>query len=234
MQLGFPSFPWGYALALQLTAGLFVFLSIPLYSSSQQVPVTLLGVLSITGSVLVRRRDAVGYFRLTLQIEEQKEFEQQAKLGDRLRLMISGVAHDLKSPLSALALGLESIPGIYESIRNIVQAEMSRDERIRLSEELLETVKDLGYGMDHSRHAMGTIISRCVDINQGLNGIHLVPCLQEVDVNTAVDQVVTNYREENAQVRINVAIEPAIGSIESDLFWVQESLSCLVSNAVKF
>jgi signal transduction histidine kinase len=234
IQIGFPSYPWGYALALQFTASLFVAVTIPLYESPQQTPVTILAVLGIAGSVVFRRKDAIGNFRLSLQIEKQQEFEQQAKLGDRLRMMISGVAHDLKSPLSALSLGLETIPIIYHSIRSTMNADIRREERIRLTESLLETLRDVGNGLDQSRHTMSTIISRCVDINRELNGLPLVPTLQHINIVSMVQRIVRSYQEENRQVRFLVDMDANIGSVETDYCWVQESLSCLLSNAVKF
>lgn len=97
LQMGYPAYCWKKAVILHICSVIAASVLTPLYQSSLEVPVLLLAIITLTGSIVVRRRDAIRTFLLTLQIEKQKELEQQARLGDRLRLMISGVAHDLKS-----------------------------------------------------------------------------------------------------------------------------------------
>eukprot|EP01033_Poteriospumella_lacustris_P005994 gene5994-4304_t len=178
-------------------------------------------------------------FLLSRNSETEKELEQQAKLGERLRLMISGVAHDLKSPLSALSLGLESIYAIHDQVRTIVYDIPSRMDQQTKAQDLLATIKDLGQWLDTSRRAMNTIISRFVDVNQALNGIPLMPLIRKMEIVPTIESVIRHYSDDNQHVLIIPRIDQDVdefneGLIDTDSLWVRESLGCLLSNAIKF
>lgn len=110
MQMGFPSYCWKKAVVLHTCSIIAASVLTPLYHTSLDIPVLVMAIAVLTGTIIVRRRDAIRTFLLFLQIEKQKELEQQARLGERLRLMISGVAHDLKSVRTHRLLCVRSYP----------------------------------------------------------------------------------------------------------------------------
>jgi CheY-like chemotaxis protein/signal transduction histidine kinase len=237
--LGFPSFSWTAGMVTHLLAILVSCACTSLYESSLKVPLMIWSSVFLTVTIMVRRRDTITRYLHFKNFQTKKDLEQHAKIGDRLRLMISGVAHDLKSPLSALSLGLESISVIHDKIRTIVYDVPLKSEQISRTEELLFTIKDLGQWLDNSRRAMTTIISRCVDVNQALNGVPLVPMIRDIEVTQTVNSIVQHYSEDNQHVQLISRIDNSIlqtvhGHLQTDALWFRESLGCLLSNAIKF
>lgn len=97
IQYAFPSFSWAKTLLLYLLC-CFLALSVAWNSNSyHQVPLLILAIIYSVGSLFSNRSAAVISYLLQLDVEDRKEIEQEAKLSERLRLMISGIAHDLKS-----------------------------------------------------------------------------------------------------------------------------------------
>eukprot|EP01033_Poteriospumella_lacustris_P021018 gene21018-15521_t len=236
--MGFPSYCWKKAVILHICSIVAASVISPLYHTSLDVPVLILAIVVLTGTIIVRRRDSIRTFLLFLQIEKQKELEQQARLGERLRLMISGVAHDLKSPLSALSLGLEGVDHMQDEIYDVIHNVADREEQIKKADHLMTNIRDISAWMENSKRAMTTIISRCVDVNQALNGLALTPQFAKVDVRECVESLIRYYRQENPKVTFEISFDPALdkkdGKVETDPLWFRESVGCLVSNAVKF
>lgn len=123
---------------------------------------------------------------------------------------------------------------IYDVIHNVAD----REEQIKKADHLMTNIRDISAWMENSKRAMTTIISRCVDVNQALNGLTLTPQFAKVDVRECVESLIRYYRQENPKVTFEVSFDPALdkkdGKVETDPLWFRESVGCLVSNAVKF
>lgn len=97
IQYAFPSFSWTKTLTLYSLC-CFLALSVAWNSNSyHQIPLLVLAIIFSVGSLMTNRFAIVKSYLLQLDVEDRKEIEQEAKLSERLRLMISGIAHDLKS-----------------------------------------------------------------------------------------------------------------------------------------
>lgn len=123
---------------------------------------------------------------------------------------------------------------IYDVIHNVAD----REEQLKRADHLMTNIRDISAWMENSKRAMTTIISRCVDVNQALNGLALTPQFAKVDVRECVESLIRYYRQENPKVTFEVSFDPALdkkdGKVETDPLWFRESVGCLVSNAVKF
>lgn len=123
---------------------------------------------------------------------------------------------------------------IYDVIHNVAD----REEQIKKADHLMTNIRDISAWMENSKRAMTTIISRCVDVNQALNGLALTPQFAKVDVRECVESLIRYYRQENPKVTFEISFDPALdkkdGKVETDPLWFRESVGCLVSNAVKF
>lgn len=260
--LGFPCFPWMSSLILYVCCVAVALYFSTYYYSAQEVPLLVIGVLFSFGSMYVGRADALRSFLLHIRIDREKERSHRLMQAEKLRIMISGVAHDLKSvrfpviffvsfmlsmliqflsqPLSALSLGCEQLMEIYKRFADIIHDSKPCSEGKQIREELLASLKDVSTWMSTSKKSMTTIISRCVDVNRTLNGFRITPNVKLVNIRDEINNLVKFYRQENSQVIINVSmnLERTDGLLEdmiqTDRLWLQESISCMLSNAVKF
>lgn len=107
IQHAFPSFGWYPILMVYLICFIQV-ISEASYSDSLIIaPLVTVSIIYSFGSLLTLRSEALKSYQLSIDIEERRKIEQEARLGQRLRTMISGVAHDLKS-VSEFFVGFET------------------------------------------------------------------------------------------------------------------------------
>eukprot|EP01033_Poteriospumella_lacustris_P009405 gene9405-6735_t len=252
IQHAFPNFGWVPLLAMYLVVFVLV-LTFAAYSGAvESAPLLIVSTIYSLGSLFTLRSEALKSYQLSLDVEERRSIEQEATLGQRLRTMISGVAHDLKSPLSALALGLESVKQLSQQAQQQTKQQQQLQkargqvcpEAERVQNEANEYNNIIEW-MEATKDAMATIISRCVDVNQALSGVPLTPTYGLVHLNEEVNTVIQFYREESPQAQITVRWEPHLPAQESlpadcwsnvvtDRVWFVQSLMCFVGNAVKF
>lgn len=135
-------------------------------------------------------------------------------------------------PLSALALGLENVGQIY-----------AQDTTSSKNDELREVMR----WMATAKNSMSTIISRCVDVNQAMSGLPLTPNLTSLNVLQETEQLVASMQELNPHTRIQLHVTPPSSgatsevlpkedayTMYSDQVWLNESIGCLLNNAIKF
>lgn len=97
IQHAFPNFGWVPLLAMYLVVFVLV-LTFAVYSDAvESAPLLIVSTIYSLGSLFTLRSEALKSYQLSLDVEERRSIEQEATLGQRLRTMISGVAHDLKS-----------------------------------------------------------------------------------------------------------------------------------------
>lgn len=127
---------------------------------------------------------------------------------------------------------------MQDEIYNVIHNVTDREEQLKKADHLMANIRDISAWMENSKRAMTTIISRCVDVNQALNGLALTPQFAKVDVRECVESLIRYYRQENPKVAFEVSFDPTLdkkdGKVETDPLWFRESVACLVSNAVKF
>lgn len=100
-QFAYPSFSWTKTLRLYFLCCLLALAVAWNSNSYHQIPLLFLAIIFSFSSLVSNRSSAVKSYLLQLDVEDRKEIEQEAKLSERLRLMINGIAHDLKSVSAA-------------------------------------------------------------------------------------------------------------------------------------
>lgn len=97
VQHAFPSFGWLSLLFLYLICFCQVVSEAAVTNAITTAPLITVTVIYSFGSLLTLRSETLKSYQLHVDMEEKRTIEQEAQLGQRLRTMISGVAHDLKS-----------------------------------------------------------------------------------------------------------------------------------------
>jgi PAS domain S-box-containing protein len=168
-----------------------------------------------------RPEGAVAVFRDIT--EEVKQHGELVAAYDRLRehdrlksAFVSNISHELRTPLNVV-IGLCQLLGRdKQSPLSPLQTEaVTRMERNARS--LLELVNDL---LDYSR------------LEAGRAALHL----ESIDVDETVQGIVSDYANETREKRIELRAEisPELGHVLTDKHKLQQVLSNLIGNAVKF
>ena len=168
-----------------------------------------------------RPEGAVAVFRDIT--EEVKQHGELVNAYDRLRehdrlksAFVSNISHELRTPLNVI-IGLcqllardRQLP--LAALQNEAVTRMERNAR-----SLLELVNDL---LDYSR------------LEAGRAALHL----DSIDVAETVGRIIEDYAEETKEKRIDLRqeISPALGQVLTDKHKLQQVLSNLIGNAVKF
>jgi PAS domain S-box-containing protein len=155
--------------------------------------------------------------------EEVRQHEELVGAYDRLRehdrlksAFVSNITHELRTPLNViigLCQLLERDPQLpLAPLQNEAVTRMERNAR-----SLLELVNDL---LDYSR------------LEAGRAALHL----EKVDVAEALKAVIEDYSAETREKRIELHAEvsPKLGRVLTDKYKLQQVLSNLIGNAVKF
>lgn len=154
-----------------------------------------------------------------------QEEDEKTKTNE-LRRMIGSVAHDVKSPLSSLRLGLDNLLSL------LVKKEYSLSIQHSVSEEI-EICKTL----ESTFSFMSMTIGRAMDFQRTAKGLPLVPDLEYIFVEPIINRVVECCRNSKANVPVRVAPLPRLlmnTKLHTDESWLFDNLLCLVSNAVKY
>lgn len=168
-----------------------------------------------------RREGAVAVFRDIT--EEVRQHEELVSAYDRLRehdslksAFVSNISHELRTPLNVI-LGLCQL---LERDRQLPLAPLQNEAVVRMERNaraLLELVNDL---LDYSR------------LEAGRAALHL----ERVDVKEIIQEAIAGYENEarNKRIELHVEILDGLGTVLTDRHKLEQVLSNLIGNAVKF
>ncbi|PYS50710.1 MAG: hypothetical protein DMF68_06360 [Acidobacteria bacterium] len=168
-----------------------------------------------------RPEGAVAVFRDIT--EEVKQHEELVAAYDRLRehdrlksAFVSNISHELRTPLNVI-IGLCQL---LERDRQLPLAPLQNEAVTRMernARSLLELVNDL---LDYSR------------LEAGRSALHI----ERVDVEEAVREIVDDFEREvkDKRIELHAEVSPKLGLILTDKHKLQQVLSNLIGNAIKF
>jgi signal transduction histidine kinase len=137
---------------------------------------------------------------------------------EQLRNISANVAHDLKSPLHTLLIGLESM-------RNNTSSSQAQDA------EMLDT-------LNSACAFMTSAISRTIEFSKTSVGVSLTPSNSSFNLLAALSNPIKWIKSIlPADGKKSIALEAfpeGTSFLISDKHWVEENLLCLLSNAVKY
>lgn len=156
------------------------------------------------------------------KITEHLQFVAKAALmeSEQLRSVSANVAHDLKSPLHTLSIGIESMRC----------GDVSEDSPLHDNQEMLDT-------LDSACAFMGSAINRTIDYSKTSTGIGLNPSNSSFAILTSLNNPIKWIKSMISNDRIAIQLDPLPQGMQiliSDKHWVEENLLCLLSNAVKY
>eukprot|EP00602_Paraphysomonas_sp_CaronLab_P000017 CAMPEP_0185028026 /NCGR_PEP_ID=MMETSP1103-20130426/13440_1 /TAXON_ID=36769 /ORGANISM="Paraphysomonas bandaiensis, Strain Caron Lab Isolate" /LENGTH=589 /DNA_ID=CAMNT_0027562255 /DNA_START=611 /DNA_END=2380 /DNA_ORIENTATION=- len=166
------------------------------------------------------RRVYLNMSNIESSVKQEVEANNQQHLLDmqskEMRALIANCAHDLKSPLAALSLELDTLQSIRTPTADNVYESASVMRGI--------------YAF------MSMIVSRAIDFKKVSSGIPLRPTLGTINLRRTVSWVVRCVGKGSRDVPIIVEDLPdtICEEIISDKQWFTDNLLCLVSNAQKF
>jgi PAS domain S-box-containing protein len=155
--------------------------------------------------------------------EEVKQHDELVAAYDRLRehdrlksAFVSNISHELRTPLNVI-IGLSQL---LERDRQLPLAPLQSEAVTRIernARSLLELVNDL---LDYSR------------LEAGRAALHL----ESIDVGEVIREIIEDYAAETKDKRVHLRAEvaPDLGQVSTDRHKLQQVLSNLVGNAVKF
>ena len=182
-------------------------------------------VIAISATPLVgeqgEQEGAVAVFRdITEEVRHHHELVaayDRLREHDRLKsAFVSNVTHELRTPLNVI-IGLCQL---LERDRDLPLAPLQTEAVVRMernARSLLELVNDL---LDYSR------------LEAGRSALHL----EQLDVAQTIKEVTSDYAQEvkDKNVEINVEVTDELGYVVSDRRKLQQVLSNLLGNAIKF
>ena len=155
--------------------------------------------------------------KITERLKLQAEFAVMES--EQLRNISANVAHDLKSPLQTLLIGLESM--------RCSSASSSQPE----NSEMLDMLNSACAFMTSS-------ISRTIEFSKTSTGVSLIPSNSSFSLVQALNNPIKwmqSMLPPEKKMGILLMNYPSdITMIVSDKHWVEENLLCLLSNAVKY
>eukprot|EP01038_Epipyxis_sp_PR26KG_P011018 gene11018-14797_t len=110
----------------------------------------------------------------------------------QLRHMIANLAHDLKTPLTALIGTLELMRNSFEDLKHFIKKHRGEDDVASIDESL--------NSLDSINSMMLMIINRCIDYVKASKGLNLVPQLDTLsipDILHPMIKCVKQFHEEN-------------------------------------
>lgn len=97
LQLAYPNLSWTNISFVYIIGIAFSIYAVVNDSVLEVIPLLTVSAIFSAGALLTVRSEMLNSYYLSIEEEEHYRMAQEAQLGQRLRLMISGVAHDLKS-----------------------------------------------------------------------------------------------------------------------------------------
>ena len=162
--------------------------------------------------------------KLTDNTKNTERLELQAKFAlmesEQLRNISANVAHDLKSPLHTLLIGLESMRAGDDTSSSQPQ-----------NAEMLDT-------LNSACAFMTSAISRTIEFSKTSSGMSLIPSNTSFNLLAALNNPM---KWMNAMLppdgKKSLILEPlpeGLSTLITDKHWAEENLLCLMSNAVKY
>ena len=136
-----------------------------------------------------------------------------------LRNISANYAHDLKSPLHTLLIGLEYFRGSVDGKNTPPQ-----------NKEMLDA-------LDSACAFMGSAISRTIDFSKTSGGLSLTPSNISFKLEASLNNPIKWMKAMLVDGRKTVCLDPlppGVNTLITDKHWVEENLLCLLSNAVKY
>ena len=164
------------------------------------------------------------------KLKADREKRMAATQAKELKDIIANVAHDIKTPLQAFVLGLESLQQLMIDISQIQSTEPGEIQ-------MHATVgKETLLNLCSTSTFMSMTINRSIDFTKSSNGMALFPSYESTDIWACLEWPVQCMRSMQSRIPIDlVPLPPGILSyIITDKMWLQENLLCLISNAVKY
>eukprot|EP01039_Chlorochromonas_danica_P008155 gene8155-8997_t len=200
-------------------------------------------VFSFAGVYIKRYNRVTAYRTLHADLDEKDRilranFEQsRLKLAEldaeEWRFVIANMAHDLQTPLAALRTGLEIISSAFEEMHRL----LSRNaiDHVSVEEERASgenTARDLQSTLAY----MTMTVHRTLDFIKAARGVELVPQMETIDLVDCLAAPLACLHDLQAQHCVDLLPVPSNieRTIVTDPRWLQESLLCFTSNAVKY
>jgi signal transduction histidine kinase/ActR/RegA family two-component response regulator len=145
---------------------------------------------------------------------------------EEIKYLLGNVTHDLKSPLQAFQMELDSMrQGFEDTLRSTTEEQTPPNQSIN-SIFLLESLCDF----------MLIMINRTLDYTKTASGMKLVPSHQTMDLFDMIAWVkqLSLRSSHPIPIEIEPLPEDICSHIITDPQWFKENLLCLVSNAQKF
>ena len=156
--------------------------------------------------------------RQLLLVREQADSDKQ-----HLRMVLANVAHDLKTPLQALHVGIHSLSSTPADCFS--------------SDKVWSNFGSILEDMESSYAFMTMQINRALDVSKSDMKVSLIPKTESFHLRRPVEWAMGIMRSIQGRVSI-VAGDISATLMEkvliSDVVWFQENLLCLLSNAVKY
>ena len=178
-----------------------------------------------------------------LLMDRAKETDHKNKATE-LQRMIGNIAHDVKSPLASLRLGLDGL--MSSLIRKEYAFDLSgipttntAEENVSSAPATTYSVKEeieICHSLEHGFAFLSMTISRAMDFQRTNKGFALIPDLTYIHLEPLVSRVVDCCKSTKAGAIIHV--KPLARRLQAKVYtdesWLFDNLLCLVANAVKY
>lgn len=232
LYFSFPSIRWWNAILSYIAAVVVVIVAASISERATNHIVINVSMLLLSAFTLRQTRESD--YSAPFVVNGQEELNE---FGAKLRSMISGIAHDLKSPLAALILGLETFDTMMKEAENFHKQQPSHKDLQEFSHQFLIDLESVMMIMQSSKKSMLITINRCVDFNQASSGIALIPNMQVTDLFPMVDLILSQLTEQYSYAKIIKEFDDslfALPEIMTDQLWLEENLYSLMTNAMKY
>jgi signal transduction histidine kinase len=169
-------------------------------------------------------------------VYEKQKMEQEKEAAElechHLRSLIGNVAHDLKTPIQSISMGIEVLRSEFLSLRKRFSNLDTRD--VELNIEL--SFESLLSNITASCKFMTMGINRSIDFTKASSNIQLVPAMETTDIYDVISVSLECVRTLQSSVLIQFLPLPAgiCRYIITDKHWLGENILCVLSNAVKY
>eukprot|EP01031_Cornospumella_fuschlensis_P026914 gene26914-32523_t len=186
-----------------------------------------LGVLISSGICYVHTTTQMQLFKYSVRsrvMHQQREDMERLKTAE-IKSVLGKISHDLKTPLTSLSYGLESMDEIMQSSTIYPHSNPAFDE-------LKQTLD----GLQMSHTYLTVILNRCLDYHKLANSLPLVPRYAPVSVRQVLQQGLrwASKVYERRQVVVERFDLGGGDSVISDPSWLRENFLCLLSNGLKY